>query len=31
MLAEKGLTAFIFNDAMLFSAALRRSIEELSA
>ena len=30
LLAEKGFTAFAFNDAMLFSAALRGSIEELS-
>jgi 2-keto-3-deoxy-L-rhamnonate aldolase RhmA len=31
MLAEKGFTAFAFNDAMVFSAALRTSVEELSA
>ena len=30
-LAEKGFTAFAFNDAMLFSAALRESVRELEA
>lgn len=30
MLAEKGFTAFGFNDSMLFSAALRSSVQELS-
>jgi 2-keto-3-deoxy-L-rhamnonate aldolase RhmA len=29
MLAEKGFTAFVFNDAMIFADALRESIQEL--